>query len=103
MKDMKGDDLDSNKFSIGIHFFKVLVQIHYSHSPCPLFSHISHHFIPFSMNITILPYIYHYIRDNFMFVMGLLYYIHLSFIFPSLMHVFSIFLVLYSHIHHSFY
>ena len=28
--------LDSNNFSIGIHFFKVLVQIHYSRSPCPL-------------------------------------------------------------------
>ena len=27
--------LDSNKFSIGIHFFKVLVQIHYSPSPLP--------------------------------------------------------------------
>ena len=27
--------LDSNNFSIGIHFFKVLVQIHYSRSPCP--------------------------------------------------------------------
>ena len=25
--------LDSNNFSIGIHFFKVLVQIHYSRSP----------------------------------------------------------------------
>ena len=28
--------LDSNNFSIGIHSFKVLVQIHYSHSPPPL-------------------------------------------------------------------
>ena len=27
--------LDSNNFSIGIHFFKVLVQIHYSRSPSP--------------------------------------------------------------------
>ena len=27
--------LDSNNFSIGIHFFKVLVQIHYSRSPAP--------------------------------------------------------------------
>ena len=25
--------LDSNNISIGIHFFKVLVQIHYSRSP----------------------------------------------------------------------
>ena len=29
--------LDSNNFSIGIHSFKVLVQIHYSQSPCPAF------------------------------------------------------------------
>ena len=27
---------DSNNISIGIHFFKVLVQIHYSRSPLPL-------------------------------------------------------------------
>ena len=27
--------MDSNKFSIGIHSFKVLVQIHYSQSPSP--------------------------------------------------------------------
>ena len=27
--------MDSNKFSIGNHFFKVLVQIHYSLSPAP--------------------------------------------------------------------
>ena len=35
-------NLDSNKFSIGIHFFKVLVQIHYSHPPA-LFGY---HFTP---------------------------------------------------------
>ena len=27
--------LDSNNISIGIHYFKVLVQIHYSRSPRP--------------------------------------------------------------------
>ena len=32
---MRGVFLDSNNFSIGIHFFKVLVQIHYSRSPAP--------------------------------------------------------------------
>ena len=31
----KAFTLDSNNFSIGIHFFKVLVQIHYSRSPRP--------------------------------------------------------------------
>ena len=36
--------LDSNNFSIGIHSFKVLVQIHYSRSPpCTL-----EHFVPYS-------------------------------------------------------
>ena len=52
--------MDSNNFSIGIHSFKVLVQIHYSQSPgpriCPYlvyFSLIVPHFAPF-----ILIYLY---------------------------------------------
>ena len=32
---MPGSFEDSNNISIGIHFFKVLVQIHYSRSPLP--------------------------------------------------------------------
>ena len=35
MKPNINNYLDSNNFSIGIHSFKVLVQIHYSHSPSP--------------------------------------------------------------------
>ena len=47
--------LDSNNFSIGIHSFKVLVQIHYSHSQAPqkvLFSYfpIFHSIFGFCQN-----------------------------------------------------
>ena len=34
----KQKNLDSNNISIGIHYFKVLVQIHYSRSPLRLWS-----------------------------------------------------------------
>ena len=36
-EEMKASLQDSNNFSIGNHFFKVLVQIHYSHPPGPVF------------------------------------------------------------------
>lgn len=49
-KPMSHDNLDSNKFSIGNHFFKVLVQIHYSRSPCPSLPH----FLPIIIQLSTL-------------------------------------------------
>ena len=54
IKPSQGSKLDSNKLSIGIHFFKVLVQIHYSHSPARGIANIKHIFVNNLMKCVII-------------------------------------------------
>ena len=66
--------LDSNNFSIGIHFFKVLVQIHYSHSPFPPWELF---FLKF--------------KENWPFLQVFILFLQLFTLFYSFLHFFTVF------------